>query len=163
VKKTTTITMVLALMLLASAGPAGAGQSELAEVRQATVQYHSLSTAIDDGFVPFSIDPAEEVTCFDSIAGGMGIHYVKGIDGTLSATEPEAVVYELREDGSVKLVAVEYIIPAAFVDPADPPEVLGQTMHPHSFLPVYILHAWIWKANPDGIFADFNPIVPGCP
>jgi hypothetical protein len=43
------------------------------------------------------------------------------------------------------------------------PSVLGQDFHKHSFLPVYILHAWVWDENPDGVHADFNPNVTGCP
>lgn len=36
-------------------------------------------------------------------------------------------------------------------------------MHPHTYLSVYILHVWIWKWNPDGMLADFNPRVQSCP
>jgi hypothetical protein len=43
------------------------------------------------------------------------------------------------------------------------PSVLGQDFHKHAFLPVYILHAWVWDENPDGFFADFNPNVTPCP
>jgi hypothetical protein len=41
--------------------------------------------------------------------------------------------------------------------------VLGQDFHKHPTLPLYVLHAWIWEANPDGMFADFNPVLGACP
>jgi hypothetical protein len=87
---------------------------------------------------------------------------VKGIDDVLDPAAPEALVYELTDRGP-RLVAVEYIIPDEFVDPADPPNLFGHTLHHHSFLPVFILHAWVWKNNPAGMFADFNPNVAPCP
>jgi hypothetical protein len=42
---------------------------------------------------------------------------------------------------------------------ATPPELLGQRFHPHSFLPIYKLHVWLWRDNPAGMFADWNPKV----
>ena len=32
-------------------------------------------------------------TCFDNASGGMGVHYVKGVDEKVSTTTPEAMVY----------------------------------------------------------------------
>jgi hypothetical protein len=40
--------------------------------------------------------------------------------------------------------------------------VLGQHLHLNPALGVYILHAWIWRYNPSGIFQDWNPMV-SCP
>jgi hypothetical protein len=120
---------------------------------------------VDDGFTPFSLDPndPDTPTCFDhGDMGGMGVHYVKGIDDVLDPAAPEALVYELTDRGP-RLVAVEYIIPDEFVDPTDPPSLFGHALHHHSFLPVFILHAWVWKNNPAGMFADFNPNVAPCP
>jgi hypothetical protein len=39
---------------------------------------------------------------------------------------------------------------------------MGQTLHAHPYLPVYVLHAWVWKSNPSGMFADYNPDVASC-
>ena len=139
--------------------------AQLGEVNRATARYHSLRTARADGFAAFSLDPdnPDVPTCFDSPDGGMGVHFVRHIDGVLDANDPEALVYEVERSWSVKLVAVEYIVPEEFVDPDDPPMLFGEMLHHHPFLPVYILHAWIWKSNPDGVFADFNPRVGACP
>jgi hypothetical protein len=138
---------------------------ELREVKRVTARYHSLRKARGDGFSAFSLDPnnPDVPTCFDSADGGMGVHYVRHIDDILEAKDPEAMVYEVQRNGRVKLVAVEYIVPEEFVDPDDPPMLFGEMLHHHPFLPVYILHAWIWKSNPDGVFADFNPRVRACP
>jgi hypothetical protein len=138
---------------------------ELRQVQRVTARYHSLRAAQRDGFAAFSLDPnnPDVPTCFDSPDGGMGVHYVRHIDDVLDANDPEALVYEVERDGHVKLVAVEYIVPEEFVDPDAPPMLFGEMLHHHPFLPVYILHAWIWKTNPDGVFADFNPRVRCCP
>jgi hypothetical protein len=138
---------------------------ELRQVQRVTARYHSLRAAQRAGFAAFSLDPnnPDVPTCFDSPDGGMGVHYVRHIDDVLDANDPEALVYEVERDGHVKLVAVEYIVPEEFVDPDAPPMLFGEMLHHHPFLPVYILHAWIWKTNPDGRFADFNPRVGSCP
>jgi len=164
---------LLGLALPAGGTPAGAAEAhkwptqwgELREVKRVTAKYHSLRTAQRDGFAAFSLDPdnPDVPTCFDSPDGGMGVHYVRHIDDVLDANDPEALVYEVEHNGQVKLVAVEYIVPEEFVDPDAPPMLFGEMLHHHPFLPVYILHAWIWKANPDGVFADFNPRVGPCP
>lgn len=82
----------------------------------------------------------------------------------VSANEPEALVYEVRPQGKLKLVAVEYIVPDTFVpDPLNPPRLFGQDFAHHPELPIYKLHAWIWQANPAGVFSDWNPNVGACP
>lgn len=141
--------------------------SEIDDVRVATGAYHSLDTAIADGFVPFDVGGGDVATCFDSEAGGMGVHYVRHIDDIVTATDPESLVYELTPDGGHRLVAVEYIVPQEFVEDAKGevvtlPRVLGHDFHKHPTLPVYILHAWVWESNPDDPFADFNPNVAAC-
>jgi hypothetical protein len=173
-KITTTIALAAALLggtvtVTHAAGSNGTDMpavgSELATVRKATAGYHRLDAARDAGFAAFSIDPLDPdtPTCFDNVQnGGMGVHYVKGIDEDLDPSAPEAMVYELTDQGP-RLVAVEYIVPDVYVDPAAPPSLFGQELHHHSFLPVYILHAWVWKDNPAGMFADFNPNVGPCP
>jgi hypothetical protein len=166
-----TILTTTALVLAGTASVAAQDDrawNELDDVRVATGAYHDLDAALADGFVPFGLDDPEVATCFESDTGGMGVHYVRNIDDSVSATDPEAMVYEVTPDGANRLVAVEYIVPQEFVEDADGnvialPKVLGQDFHKHSFLPVYILHAWVWDDNPAGVYADFNPNVSGCP
>ena len=102
----------------------------------------------------------------------MGQHLVdqSALDGKVSLGHPEALVYEvkpgnpLRQPGNrLRLVAVEYIVPSSFVNPKHPPRLLGQNFHLNSDLDVWVLHAWVWKYNPAGVFADWNPRVGACP
>jgi hypothetical protein len=146
---------------LLNAGTAhAAGQSELAQVRAATEQYHDVNAAgpTYQAFLP----------CMDSSAGGMGQHYVDFSavgDPTEDATHPEALVYEVTPQG-LKLAAVEYIVPAPLVDPNNIPTLFGVRFHLVTIPGVgdlYVLHAWIWKPNPSGIFQDWNPKVGACP
>jgi len=55
---------------------------------------------------------------------------------------------------------VEYIVPYSFVPrSATPPTVFGQDLLQNDTFQVWARHAWIWKNNPAGIFADWNPNV----
>jgi len=100
-------------------------------------------------------------TCMESAAGGMGEHYLNlaEIDGAVSAERPEALLFEPMKNGGRRLVAVEYIVPPPFVDPANPPELFGQDFHYSAANDVWILHVWIWRHNPTGMFEDWNPVV----
>ncbi len=183
--RTKLATLVAAGLLLATTSTAradGSGsddhhhsQRRFAQLKQATAPYRKVSNALADGYQAFAIPPsvggtpttglglAGDPTCFDNPTGGMGVHYVKGIDGVVDVTHPEALVYEVGEHGHLRLVAVEYIVPDSLVDPANPPALFGQQFHHHEFLPVYVLHVWVWKHNPSGTFADWNPRVDECP
>ncbi len=142
--------------LVLSGGAALAGDA-FRDVRAATARFHSVTQAEKAGYVEF-------LDCFDSEEGGQGQHYVDlgALDGTVDPLAPESLVYEIV-DGKLKLVSVEYIVPSPFVDPANPPELFGEHFHEDPSLGVWVLHAWIWRSNPDGVFADYNPAVASCP
>jgi hypothetical protein len=160
VRRAATLLAVAGLVLAAT--PALAGQAGLAQVRRATAAFHDVAAAEAEGYEEF-------LPCFENPGvGGMGQHYVDlaatfDDGGAVEATHPEALVYEVRPDGRLKLVAVEYIVPADFVDPANPPELFGEHFHENTSLGVWVLHAWIWQANPTGVFEDWNPRIGGCP
>lgn len=136
-------------------------QDQLAQVRAATVQFRSTDAAMAAGYISV---PGLDF-CFNNPGvGGMGYHLIKttSLDLTVNVLKPEAMVYAPGPNGQRQLVAVEYIVPAAAWDAAGNtqlPSVLGQTFHLDAELGVYILHAWIWQANPLGMFADWNPNV----
>jgi len=44
---------------------------------------------------------------------------------------------------------------------AEPPTVMGQKLKQSDELKLWYLHVWIWRDNPAGMFADWNPSV-GC-
>ena len=134
--------------------------AQLAQVRAATAQFHSTDAAKAAGYISV---PGLDF-CFDNPGGGMGFHLIKtsSLDLTVNALEPEAMVYAPGPNGQLQLDAVEYIVPAAAWDAVgntQPPSVLGQRFHLDAALGVYILHAWIWRENPLGMFQDWNPKV----
>lgn len=95
-------------------------------------------------------------------SGAMGYHYgnVALIDGSVSVTAPELLLYEPQKNGRLRLVAVEYIIPyAAHSRDAAPPELFGQKFQQNDEAQLWGLHAWVWKHNPAGMFAPWNPHV----
>lgn len=87
---------------------------------------------------------------------------------------PSILIYEPQEDGALQLVAVENLVfqaswraaghsaPPTFHgvpydtmqdDPATPIE------EAHMFEPHFDRHVWIYRDNPNGVFAPFNPTV----
>lgn len=109
----------------------------------------------------------EKLGCFQSPAqGGMGVHYINEdlLDATVDITKPEALVYELDASGRVAgLVAHEYIVPVDAWTSSKPPKLFGMDFHRHPTLPLWVLHTWLWKDNPAGIFEDWNPAARLCP
>ena len=139
----------------------------LAAVRAATAKYHRVEVALADGYAPTPV-------CAASPAGAMGIHYVNAAlrhDATFDPLRPELLIYEPQRNGKLRLVAVEYVITRSVWDAANPgtiPTFLGQPFF-RSFGPAahgepdhYELHVWLWRHNPSGMFAQWNPKV-SCP
>lgn len=129
---------------------------ELAAVRRATEHYHRLENAINDGYIQLS-------ECVENPpVGGMGYHYGNMdflLDQEANLLEPDVLVYEPQANGKLRLVAVEYIVPVFAGEPSDPPTLFGHEMHWDEELHAWTLHAWIWQANPSGIFEHWNPNV----
>ncbi len=155
----------------AAAGVAYASNDhgDLARLKQATAKYHRVSVAEAAQYGKF-VD-VNGIACIDMPGmGAMGIHYVNGGlvgDGEINPLTPEAVIYEPGEHGSLHLVAVEYVVLKAAWDAnhSSPPTLFGQqfnfTAAGNRFgLPdFYSLHVWVWKHNPAGTFAMWNPNV----
>lgn len=131
---------------------------QLAALRSATAPFHSLRLAAEAGW-------DEDITgCLSSQSGGMGHHYVNWGElldgGTLDPLRPEVLVYAPDASGAKRLVAVEYLVLGSDLpSSATPPVMYGHEFHFNSAFGVWALHAWVWKHNPDGIFADWNPKV----
>jgi len=156
------MTMLVIVLVLTATPVLAHGQSELAEARQETAKFHKVIHAETGEYV----STLDVLGCFQNPdQGGMGVHYLNAslLDGTVDAASPEALVYEIRDDGKLELVGLEYLVPQELVDPANPPQLFGQTFHPHGVLPFWILHTWIWRPNPSGMFSDYNPAVALCP
>jgi hypothetical protein len=121
--------------------------------------------------------------------GAMGIHYFRPdllgisappnprVDGNGTHTDflrPGILIYEPQADGSLALVAVENLVFQKSWHAAGnsgPPSYRGvryDTMadnpatpidEAHLFEPHYDRHVWIYRDNPNGVFAPFNPNV----
>ena len=155
--------LILAVVLLAAVvavtAVSAAGQGDLGKLRAATVNFKDPAAAEAAGYV--LVDGLDY--CFNNPdVGGMGLHYIHtaSLDTTVEMLKPEAMVYHAEAGGQLKLGAVEYIVPAEAWDAAGhtaPPSVLGQTFHLNEALGVYVLHVWLWRHNPAGIYEDWNP------
>jgi hypothetical protein len=138
-----------------SAAAAGGSTPVADKVRAANERFNDVSAAVAEGYAP--------IPCASGQNGGaMGIHYVNGDylkDDAIDIARPEAVMYEPMPDGSLKLVAVEYI---TFKGPASLEGHLFNFIgapNRYGLDPFYELHVWAWKPNPTGTFADMNPDV----
>lgn len=154
----------------------GACAEALGHLRHHTAQYHDEGQALADGYVA---DPA--CVALPGV-GGMGHHYVDPAwltDPGVNSNRPEVLLYEPEPNGRRRLVAVEYLVPvlsngtpwsgSALQPPPvvdnPPPVLFGQTFlgpmpgHVPGMPWHYELHVWVWKNNPSGIFASWNPRV----
>jgi hypothetical protein len=157
------------LLAIAGLAAASGGPPSLDPVRDATVRYHDIRVAKKQGFQELKLF-GTNVSCITAGAkGAMGIHMVNSrrvADGKLKATEPEALLYEKRADGTYRFTGVEYIRPIGTERPAAgtaAPTLLGRKMSvtdAEAFFgsPTFLhtLHVWVWKPNPGGVFAAWN-------
>jgi hypothetical protein len=153
--------VVVALAVTATAAAASMYLGDVAQLRRATAKFHQPEAAQAAGY-----DSVEGLDhCFFSPGvGGMGYHLINvdKLDTTVEPLHPEAMVYRPQANGQLKLVAVEYIVPAEAWDAeghGQLPSVLDRSFHLNEALGVYVLHAWIWENNPAGMFEDWNPKV----
>jgi len=150
-------------------GTAAGGPDQLSQARIATAGFHDFGRAAADG--RGELKDALGIACIDAPGlGAMGIHDVKGAivgDGAVNVSTPEALVYEPQANGRLRLVALEYVVFKADWDAhhSSPPSLFGQTFNftpspnRYGLDPFYSLRAWIWKNNPSGMFAPWNPKV----
>ena len=152
-----------------AAAATGNAQDDVAGARAATARFHDVEVAKASKYTLFP--DAAGIECIDNPGvGAMGVHYVNlplVNSGTIDALKSQALVYEPGTDGQLHLVAVEYIVFKQAWDATHgaPPTLCGQdfmlTPDGNRFgIPAfYSLHAWIWKVNPSGMFAMWNPQV----
>jgi hypothetical protein len=121
--------------------------------------------------------------------GAMGIHYFRPdtlgitappnprVDGASTHTDflkPAILLYEPQHDGSLALIGVENLVFAKAWKEAGhdaPPAFHGVTYdtmiddpttpidEAHNFEPHHDRHVWLYRENPNGVFAPFNPRV----
>lgn len=122
---------------------------ELQQARAATAKYQEIQNAIRDGYADIAVD-----------VEGMGHHFMKTsiVDSVFDIRQPEILVYNKNEDGKQELVAVEYAVP---LNRPMPEGFTGSNdvWNGTSGFPFWLLHAWVWAYNPDGVFNWTNPTV----
>jgi hypothetical protein len=146
---------------------------QVARMRAATATFHNIANAEDAGYG--LLHDLAGLTCIAMPGeGGMGVHFVKGplvADPALDIRHPEALVYAPDRDGTLRLAALEFIVDKAAWDAhhSGPPRLFGGrafdlTPAPNRFGldAFYSQHVWIWKNNPAGVLAMWNPLV-HCP
>jgi hypothetical protein len=129
-------------------------QRDLDAVRAVTVGYEDFARAQASGY-------AKITDCMSDNTGGMGFHYGKAafIDGTPSLLEPEILMYEPQRNGSLSLVGLEYVVPFTAWSAPTPPSLFGLSFHRNEGFGLWVLHVWLYKENPSGMFTDWNPNV----
>lgn len=138
---------------------------------------------------PANICESAELMGRPAADGAMGIHYFRPdllgitgppnprVNGTGTHTDfltPGVLIYEPKADGALELVAVENLTFEAAWKAAgnvEPPSFLGVAYdhmvddpataldEAHMFEPHYDRHVWLYRENPKGMFAQFNPNV----
>ncbi len=138
--------------------------------KDSTARFHDLEQAKAAGYVATVADLAGiECIADPRGSGAMGVHMLNpGLlfdGGKIDAEQPELLVYERRQNGTLKLVALEYLVLAGDWQGASKPALFGQefdTIEPgnrYGLPKAYALHAWIWKPNPAGMLKPYNPRV----
>lgn len=166
--------LVIAMLLVMALAPAAASadadglQDELAEIRAATAKYHRVEVALADGY-ELGYNGLITHCVAHPTDGAMGYHYFNAElmeDPAEDPLRPEGLVYAPGRNGQLKLVAVEWVVPGEVWDATGndgAPSVLGMDLHVlNPALGWWIMHAWVWKHNPSGMFEDWNPAV-ACP
>jgi hypothetical protein len=129
---------------------------QLGHLRGAVAGFHNINKALNAGY-------SQLTDCMvDPNLGGMGFHYAKSdaFDGVIDPTAPKALLYEPESNGKLRLVAVEFIVPYSIAPRDGPaPRVFDQDFVHNDDFQIWMLHAWIFKNNPSGIFATWNPNV----
>jgi hypothetical protein len=138
---------------------------------------------------PMNVCDTAEMMGKPAKLGAMGIHFFRPdllgisgppnprVDGNGTHTDfrkPSILIYEPQPDGSLKLVAVENLVfqkswhAAGHTRPPSYQGVAYDNMkddaatkvdEAHMFEPHYDRHVWLYRDNPNGTYAQFNPNV----
>ena len=138
--------------------PSGLGEAvdrDIMTIRDATSKFKSTEVAEAAGY-KLATDCVQHQP-----AGAMGYHFNNEalFDATLDLERPEVLVYEKRPDGTFQLNGVEFYVPTSAWKSAEPPRIMGQNLQTAPGLGFWFLHVWVWKRNPSGLFAMWNPDV----
>jgi hypothetical protein len=135
----------------------------VAKVYRAVRRFADINVALGEGWV-------QGTPCVSGPDhGAMGVHFIlqeRVNKAVLQAEYPEALIYEPQENGTFRLVGVEFIILADVWQTnnpdAGPPVLDGNLLNyvgsPNRYgLPAfYEMHVWAFEHNPNGSFSDWN-------
>ncbi|MSR20373.1 MAG: hypothetical protein EXR91_05275 [Gemmatimonadetes bacterium] len=176
-------TLAVVAILLTACTDAPAPSFE--EVRAATSRYQSVDAALADGYTRDPLDVCETAYYLGELQdlGAIGVHYLRrdllGVEAEMATRldvtgihddflRPALLVYEPQADSTLQLVAIANMVNARAweeVGHRNPPsfgkvpfisspddQVTGYPAHYH-------LHMWLYRDNPSGMFAPYNPAV----
>lgn len=133
-------------------------QRAVETLRRVTARYHNIDNAKADNFLLLHDC---ETRLNDEPVGTVYVNMGRLTDGVIDPQRPDALIYEPGPKG-LTLVGVEFAIPFQLWTKPEPPKFLGTTFQREDDVGAFALHAWVWRANPDGLFAETNPRVT-CP
>ena len=145
---------------------------ELQKVRAALEKYRDPLVAIHDGYlstmacINFPNEPLPGHEQYPK--GAMGVHFINAqlISPVLDPMKPPILLYEPDASGKLQLTGAEWFVPLAIAK--ERPKIFNQElmgpMEGHEpMMPAamahYDLHVWLFKDNPEGMFAPTNPAV----
>lgn len=125
---------------------------ELQQAREATEKYRNFSAAMNDHY--------DDI---DVVMPNMGYHFMKSaiVDTVFDISRPEILVYNKDHDDHFELVAIEYAVPIDTLSNKAPEGFTGSkdVWDHNTGFGLWLLHAWVWKNNPSGVFNPTNPSV----
>jgi len=169
----TLVALLLGSLTLGSVSAHGdpAERRDLARAWAGTLRFQSTRQAEKAGYGPFPAGvPLNECITNPAGPGAMGFHWINGdlLTTDLDPARPQVLVYAPERHGRLDLVALEYVVFKDAWDSAHPgtkPSLFGEAFketlapNPYDIPAFYALHVWLYRANPAGLFAPFNPRV----
>ena len=153
---------------------------QLDALREATDKYRDIDVALADGY--------RQTTGEVPNMGAHFNHSGRTRDGVFNPAEPEILIYARDEQGEWELVGISFVLPRRIAGDDHPDGFEGQldNWHVHYalclrrgasgrtaaadecrrtggiFLPSYgwMIHAWVYRDNPLGVFSMWNPNIP---
>jgi hypothetical protein len=142
---------------MSAVSPSAEVTAGLDRLRAATRKFQQVDSAVAAGY------PRTVPACLvHEHHGAMGYHHSNPslADAKVDIEHPEILLYERMPNGDYRLNAVEFVVPyRAWPRDSVPPVVMGQNLKHEDNLKIWYLHAWAWRDNPNGVFADFHPDV----
>ena len=173
---------------VAACSEADSAEPSLETIRVMTERFADVNVALAEGYVPDVQCVDATIAGLPVEDGAMGVHYlrmdllkieeqeprVSGFARNTDFLQPSILLYEPQADGSMELVGLENVVFEVAWDAdgrTEPPAFHGipytymaddsTTAHDeaHGFAPHFERHVWLYRENPRGQFAEFNPNV----